>query len=101
MLCFFRPILLYVLPTAPQNIRYLAMVLDSALSRWKEMLYTKSQLPKCGARKLFAEGTFTLNKIWAQDKIYILVGYSLGWTMKLALLYALCFTINLEMYVMH
>jgi hypothetical protein len=38
------------------------------------MPYSKSQLRKCGARKLFAGGTFTLNKIWAQDKIYILVG---------------------------
>jgi hypothetical protein len=28
--------------------------------------------------KLFVQGTFILNEIWAQDKIYILVGTLLG-----------------------
>jgi hypothetical protein len=33
--------------------------------------------PLVGA-KLFIQGTFILNEIWAQDKIYILVGTLLG-----------------------
>jgi hypothetical protein len=60
----------------------------------------------CGVGgELFVWGTFLFfNEIWAQDKIYILVGTLLGWNMKLALLYNLFFTnvyINLEKYVIH
>jgi hypothetical protein len=49
-------------------------------------------------------GTFILNDIRVQDKIYILVGILLGWNMNLALFYNLNFTevyINLKKSVIH
>jgi hypothetical protein len=47
---------------------------------------------------------FILNEIWAQDKIYILVGTSQGLNMKLLLFYDLNFAkvyINLEKRLVH
>jgi uncharacterized metal-binding protein len=32
-----------------------------------------------GGREFFVWGAFILNEIWAQDKMYILVGTLLGW----------------------
>jgi hypothetical protein len=52
-----------------------------------------------GGHEFFLWGTFILNEIWAQDKIYILLGALLCWNMKLVLFYNLNITqvyINLQ-----
>jgi hypothetical protein len=58
-----------------------------------------------GGGELFTWLAFILNKIWAQDKIYILVGTLLGSNMMLALFCSVNISlkciIDLENYVTH